>query len=274
VVESLINHKNIVGISFVGSTPVAKLVYEKAAAKGKRVQALGGAKNYAIVMPDANSEKSINNLIDSAFGCGGQRCLAISQAIMVDEAYNKFTKILTKKATNLRLGNGMELGVDLGPVISAQHKDRICSYIKKGLQEGANLLLDGRKLNLKLPNGHFIGPTIFDNVTPEMTISKEEIFGPVLSIYRVKNLNEAINIIHKCKFANATSIFTSSGRFAREFKHKVGVSMIGINIGVAAPMAFFPFGGTKKSFFGDIKAHGTDAIRFFTDTKVIISRWF
>jgi len=275
VVEALIDNDDIAGISFVGSTPVAKLIYKKAASKGKRVQAFGGAKNYAIIMPDADAEKSINNIVDSAFGCAGQRCLAISQTIMVGEAYNKFAKNLIKKTSNLKLGNGLKSNVDLGPVISAKHKKRICYYIDKALKEGANLLLDGRKINLDLlPNGHFIGPTIFNNVTPEMTIAKQEIFGPVLSICSVNNLDEAINLVHKSKFGNTCSIFTSNGYYARKFKHEIGISMIGINVGVAAPMAFFAFGGTKESFFGDIKAHGSDSIKFFTDTKVVISRWF
>jgi len=275
VVESFVNHPDIDGISFVGSSPVAKLVYEKAAATGKRVQALGGAKNHVIIMPDAHPEKTVEAVVESAFGCAGQRCLAASVVVAVGEAYDKFKDRLVEHAKSLRIGNGAHEGVDLGPVVSAGQRDRVLSYIGKGVQEGATLLLDGRDVSVDgHPDGEFVGPTIFADVTPDMTICKEEIFGPVLAIQRAETLDEAIGLIQDCKFANATAIFTSSGGSARKFQREAGVSMMGINIGVAAPMAFFPFGGTKNSFYGDVKAHGADSIRFFTDTKVVISRWF
>ncbi len=252
IVESFINHDDIAGISFVGSTPIAKLVYEKATARGKRVQSLGNAKNHAVIMPDANGEKSMSNLIDSAFSCGRQRCLAVSQAIIVGKAYDKFTSLLVKKPAALRLGDGLKPNVDLGLIISAQAKDRIWSYIEKGEQEGAHLLLDGRKADLSaLPSGHFIGPTIFDNVTPEMTITKEKIFGPVLSICKVKTLDDTVAMIQNCEFGNAASIYRSSGGAAQKFKHKAGPGMLGVNIGVAASMAFLPFGNTENSFPGN-----------------------
>ncbi len=274
-VTSIINNDDIIGISFVGSTKTAKTIYRTAASKGKRVQALGSAKNFAIIMKDANIEKSVNNITNSAFGCAGQRCLAISHVIAIDDIYKKFINIIINKASNLIVGNGADKNIDIGPLISFKHKQRICYYIEKGEKEGANILLDGRKIKqYKLTNGYYIGPTIFSNVTSKMAIYNEEIFGPVLLISKAKNLDDAICIINKCKFANSSCIYTESGKSAREFKQKIHASMIGINIGIPAPMTVFPFGGTKQSFFGDIKAHGKHSINFFSDTRVIVSRWF
>ena len=275
VVEAIIDHPDINGISFVGSSPVAKLVYENSPKTGKRVQALGGAKNYIVVMEDAELEPTVAAVTESAFGCAGQRCLAGSTAVLVGGAYDKFKDPLVESAKAIKVGYGMDDGVEMGPVVSARHKERVLSYIEKGVQEGATLLIDGRNIEVEgHPNGQFVGPTIFDDVDPSMTIIKEEIFGPVMAIAQAKDLDDAISLIHNCEYANATSIFTTNGKHARDFQYKAGVSMIGINIGVAAPMAFFPFGGTKNSFFGDTKAHGKDSIRFFTDAKVVISRWF
>ena len=274
VVNALLAHPGVAGISFVGSSPVAKHVYQEAAKYGKRVQALGGAKNHIIVMPDADLDRAVANISESAFGCAGQRCLAGSVVVATGKAYEPFRDRLVSAAKQLKLGYGLEAGVNMGPVVSARHKERVLSYVEAGRKDGAQLLLDGRTSTVaQYPRGHFVGPTVFDGVAPEMTIGKEEIFGPVASVTHVADLDEGIDVIHRSGFANATSIFTTSGRAAREFRYRVGVSMIGVNIGVAAPMAFFPFGGTKGSFYGDLKAHGQDAVEFYTDKKVVISRW-
>lgn len=273
-VNALLAHPGIAGISFVGSSPVAKHVYQEAAKHGKRVQALGGAKNHIVVMPDADMDRAVANVTESMFGCAGQRCLAGSVVVAAGKAYEPFRERLLSAARDLRLGYGLEPGVTMGPVVSAKHKERVLSYVESGRKDGATLLLDGRGTKVgKHPHGHFVGPTVFDRVQPDMTIGKDEIFGPVASVTHVGNLDEGIEIVQRSGFANATSIFTQSGKAAREFRYRVGVSMIGVNIGVAAPMAFFPFGGTKGSFFGDLKAHGQDSVEFYTDKKVVISRW-
>src|SRR5712664_600836 len=274
VVNALLAHPGIAGISFVGSSPVAKYVYQEGAKHGKRVQALGGAKNHVIVMPDADMDRAVANISESLFGCAGQRCLAGSVVVAAGKAYEPFRERLLATAKSLRLGYGLEPDVTMGPVVSARHKERVLSYVEAGRKDGATLLLDGRSTRVeKHPRGHFVGPTVFDGVQPDMTIGHEEIFGPVASVTRAADLDEAIDLIQRSPFANATSIFTTSGRSAREFRYRVGVSMIGVNIGVAAPMAFFPFGGTKGSFFGDLKVHGQDSIEFYTDKRVVISRW-
>src|SRR2546425_1528648 len=273
-VNALLAHPGIAGISFVGSSPVAKLVYLEAAKHGKRVQALGGAKNPVIVMPEADMDRAVANISESLFGCAGQRCLAGSVVVAAGTAYEPLRERLLATAKSLRLGYGLEPDVNMGPVVSARHKERVLSYVEAGRKDGAALLLDGRSTKVaKHPRGHFVGPTVFDGVQPDMTIGKEEIFGPVASVTHVGNLDEGIEMVQRSGFANATSIFTQSGKAAREFRYRVGVSMIGVNIGVAAPMAFFPFGGTKGSFFGDLKAHGQDSVEFYTDKKVVISRW-
>ncbi|HXM37060.1 MAG TPA: CoA-acylating methylmalonate-semialdehyde dehydrogenase [Gemmatimonadales bacterium] len=273
-VNAILAHPGISGVSFVGSSPVAKHVYQEAAKYGKRVQALGGAKNHVIVMPDADMDRAVANISESLFGCAGQRCLAGSVVVATGKAYEPFRDRLLESAKSLRLGYGLEPGVSMGPVVSAKHKERVLSYVEAGRKDGATLLLDGRGTRVdKHPRGHFVGPTVFDGVQPDMTIGKEEIFGPVAAVTHVSTLDEGIELVKRSGFANATSIFTTSGRAAREFRYRVGVSMIGVNIGVAAPMAMFPFGGTKGSFFGDLKAHGSDAIEFYTDKKVVISRW-
>ena len=275
VVDTLLENKLIKGISFVGSSPVAKYIYSKAANNGKRVQCLAGAKNFIIVMPDSTLEKTTDGIIGSAFGCAGERCLAGSTIVAVGESYTKLKKSLLDSASKLIIGYGLDKDVDMGPVISNNHKNKVMEYIEKGIDEGAKLILDGRKINnSKYPNGFFIGPTIFDEVNPEMTIAKEEIFGPVLSIIKAKDLEQAIKILNDSKYGNAASIFTSSGNVAREFQHKVQAGMVGVNISVPAPIAFFPFTGWKESFYGDLHGHGKDAIEFYTEKKVITSRWF
>jgi malonate-semialdehyde dehydrogenase (acetylating)/methylmalonate-semialdehyde dehydrogenase len=275
VVEAICDHPGIRAVSFVGSTPVAKAVYTRATAAGKRVQALGGAKNFVVVMPDANFDRSIGVITESFYGCAGERCLAGSMLVTVGDAHKEARDRMVEAAKSLKVGDGLEPGIQMGPVISAPHRDRVINYINKGVAEGGKLLVDGRDARVPdRPGGYFVGPTVFDEVSLRMTIGHDEIFGPVASIAPVKTLDEAIAMMRQHPNANATSIFTSSGKAAREFAKHATASMVGVNIGVAAPMAYFPFGGAKDSFFGDLKAHGRDGIEFYTDKKVTISRWF
>ena len=272
-VDALLHHPLVRAVSFVGSTPVAKYIYTTAAAEGKRVQALGGAKNHLVVMPDANLEKTVEAIIGSAFGAAGERCLAGSVLVPVGEVADRLLKLLTEKVKAIKIGDGVDQGTDMGPVVSNDHKARIESYIEKGVAEGARPVLDGREAG-RNRGGFFVGPTIFDEVRPDMTIAREEIFGPVLSVIRVATLDDAIALVNNSRFGNATSIFTSSGKAAREYSARAEVGMIGVNVGVAAPMAFFPFAGWKNSFFGDLHAHGKDAVMFYTEQKVLMTRWF
>jgi malonate-semialdehyde dehydrogenase (acetylating)/methylmalonate-semialdehyde dehydrogenase len=272
-VDALLHHPLVRAVSFVGSTPVAKYIYKTAAAEGKRVQALGGAKNHLVVMPDAHLPKTVENIISSAFGAAGERCLAGSVLVAVGDAAEPLLKLLVEKVNEMRVGDGSEEGVGMGPLVTKEHRDRVAGYIDKGVEEGAKPLLDGRTSKPK-GDGFFLGPTIFDGVKPEMTIAKDEIFGPVLSVIRVKTLEEAIELVNRSPFGNATSIFTGSGKAAREYSARVEAGMVGINVGVAAPMAFFPFAGWKNSFFGDLHAHGKDAVMFYTEQKVLMTRWF
>jgi len=275
VVDAICDHPAIRAVSFVGSTPVAKHVYQRATHAGKRVQALGGAKNFVVVMPDADLERSIGVITESFYGCAGERCLAGSMLVPIGDAHRETRDRMVAAAKALKVGDGTQPGIGMGPVISAKHRDRVVSYIEKGVAEGAKLLVDGRQTRVAdRPNGYFLGPTVFDEVSPRMTIGHDEIFGPVASICPVKTLDEAIALMRSHPNANATSIFTSSGKAAREFAKRADASMVGVNIGVAAPMAYFPFGGAKDSFFGDLKVHGRDGIEFYTDKKVTISRWF
>ncbi len=275
VVNAICDHPGIRAVSFVGSTAVARHVYQRATHAGKRAQALGGAKNFVVVMPDADFDRSISIISESFYGCAGERCLAGSMLIPVGDAHREARDRMVEAARALKVGDGSLPGVTMGPVISAGHRDRVLGYIDKGVSEGANLLVDGRKTRVEdRPNGYFVGPTVFDDVSMKMAIGREEIFGPVASICPVKTLDEAIAMMKQHPNANATSIFTSSGKAAREFSKHATASMVGVNIGVAAPMAYFPFGGAKDSFFGDLKAHGRDGIEFYTDKKVTISRWF
>jgi malonate-semialdehyde dehydrogenase (acetylating)/methylmalonate-semialdehyde dehydrogenase len=274
IVEGICDHPGIRAVSFVGSTPVARAVYQRATHAGKRVQALGGAKNFVVIMPDANFEKSIEIITESFYGCAGERCLAGSMLVPVGEAHKEARDRLVESARGLKVGDGLSAGVKMGPVISGTHRDRVNTYIDKGVKEGAKLVLDGRGVSVAdRGEGFFVGPTVFDDVSPDMTIGREEIFGPVASIRAVKSLDEAIALMQAHPNANATSIFTSSGKAAREFARHATASMVGVNIGVAAPMAYFPFGGAKDSFFGDLKVHGRDAFEFYSDKKVTITRW-
>ncbi|MGE5278761.1 MAG: CoA-acylating methylmalonate-semialdehyde dehydrogenase [Acidobacteriota bacterium] len=274
-VEAICDHPGIAAVSFVGSTPVARAVYQRATHAGKRVQALGGAKNFVVVMPDADLDRAIPVIMESFYGCAGERCLAGSVLVPVGEAHRAARERMVEAARSLRMGDGMEPGVKMGPVISARHRERVAGYVEKGVADGAELLLDGR--GARVPGherGYFFGPTVFDRVSPTMSIGHDEIFGPVASIMPARTLEEAIAAMQAHPNANATSIFTSSGKAAREFARQASASMVGVNIGVAAPMANFPFGGAKDSFFGDLKVHGRDTFEFYTDKKVVISRWF
>ena len=271
-VDALLQHPLVKAISFVGSTPVAKYIYTTAAAQGKRVQALGGAKNHLIVMADADMAKTVEAIIGSAFGAAGERCLAGSVLVPVGEAAGPLLDLLVKRTKSLAVGDGSQAGVEMGPLVTSDHCQRVEGYIEKGVAEGATPLVDGRER--KATGGYYLGPTIFDDVKPEMTIAREEIFGPVLSVIRVKTLDEAVELVNSSRFGNATSIFTSSGKAAREYSSRCEVGMVGVNVGIAAPMAFFPFAGWKNSFFGDLHAHGKDAVSFYTEQKVIMSRWF
>jgi len=271
-VDALLEHPLVRAISFVGSSPVAKYVYENAAKHGKRVQALGGAKNHLVVMPDANLEKTVEAIMGSAFGAAGERCLAGSVLVPVGGVAQPLLDLLLAKAKSMHIGDGTQPGVDMGPLVTDAHRKKVVGYIEKGVAEGATPLCDGRDA-AKEGGGFFVGPTIFDNVKPQMTIAKEEIFGPVLSVIRVKSLDEAIELVNSSKFGNTTSIFTADGKSAREFASRIECGMVGVNIGVAAPMAFFPFTGWKNSFFGDLHATGQDSIRFYTRHKVVTTRW-
>jgi malonate-semialdehyde dehydrogenase (acetylating) / methylmalonate-semialdehyde dehydrogenase len=271
IVEGILEHPGIDAVSFVGSAPVARIVYERAAASGKRVQALGGAKNHMVVMPDAVIDKTVGGIIGSAFGAAGQRCMAGSVVVTVGGAHDKLLGPLTEATEKLRVGDGLEEGVDVGPVVSESARDRIRAAIGKAASEGARVVVDGRDAE---GDGSFVGPTILDGVQPGSEAACEEIFGPVLSIISVETLDEAIELINSSRFGNGTSIFTESGASVRRYRHEVEAGMIGVNIGVAAPVAFFPFSGWKDSFLGDLHAHGGDAVEFYTRKKTVTSRWF
>jgi malonate-semialdehyde dehydrogenase (acetylating)/methylmalonate-semialdehyde dehydrogenase len=271
IVEGILEHPGIDAVSFVGSAPVARIVYERAAASGKRVQALGGAKNHMVVMPDAVIDKTVGGIIGSAFGAAGQRCMAGSVVVTVGDAHDKLLGPLTEATEALRVGDGLEEGVDVGPVVSESARDRIRAAIDKAAEDGARVVVDGRDAE---GEGSFVGPTILDGVRPGTEAACEEIFGPVLSIISVETLDEAIELINSSRFGNGTSIFTESGASVRRYRHEVEAGMIGVNIGVAAPVAFFPFSGWKDSFLGDLHAHGGDAVEFYTRKKTVTSRWF
>jgi len=271
-VDALLKHPMVKSVSFVGSTPVAKYIYATAEAEGKRVQALGGAKNHLVVMPDADMPKTVEAIIGSSFGAAGERCLAGSILVPVGEAAGPLLDLLVKRTQAMKVGDGAEAGVEMGPLITKEHAARVAGYIDKGVAEGATPLTDGRKETSR--PGFFVGPTIFDNVKPGMAIAQDEIFGPVLSVMRAATLDEAIEMVNRSPYGNASAIFTQNGKHAREYTSRVEAGMVGVNIGVAAPMAFFPFAGWKSSFFGDLHAHGKDAIYFYTEQKVIMSRWF
>jgi malonate-semialdehyde dehydrogenase (acetylating)/methylmalonate-semialdehyde dehydrogenase len=274
-VDALLEHPEVKGLSFVGSTPVAKALYAKAAANGKRAQLQAGAKNALVVMPDADMDSTVASIMTSAFGTAGQRCLAGALVVAVGEAYEPLLDRLVPSAKAIRVGDGMDEAVQMGPVISKRSLERILGYIDSGLAEGAKLLLDGRGVSGSGDDaGYYMGPTIFTDVEPDMRIACEEIFGPFLGVIRVPDFESAVKVINESPYGNAASLFTTSGKWAREFRYRVKAGNIGINIGIAAPIASFPFSGMKNSFFGDLHGQGRDAIMFFTERKVVITRWF
>jgi malonate-semialdehyde dehydrogenase (acetylating)/methylmalonate-semialdehyde dehydrogenase len=274
VVDALIDHPEVRAISFVGSTPVARYVYARAAANGKRAQCQGGAKNPIVVLPDADMEMTTRIAADSAFGCAGQRCLASSVAITVGEAGDVFARQISESATHRKVGYGLDVGVEMGPVISPASRQRIEGLIEGGVAAGAKPLVDGRSARVAgYEHGNFIRPTVLDNVDPMSELAQTEVFGPVLSVMRAKTIDDAIEMVNRSAFGNMACLFTSSGAAARRFRYETRVGNVGINVGVAAPMAYFPFSGWKESFFGDLHAQGRDAIDFYTEKKIVVERW-
>src|ERR1700691_304832 len=273
-VDTLIDHPSVRAISFVGSTPVARYIYARAGANGKRAQCQGGAKNYVIVLPDADMQMATQIISDSAFGCAGQRCLAVSVAVTVGEAQKTFRDSITESAANLRVGNGLDEGVQMGPVITRQSKERVQNLIGVGARDGAKVVIDGRNPKVaKYEAGNFVKPTVLDGVPASSELTNTEIFGPVLSLVHAGNMDEAMDLVARSPFGNQASLFTSSGSAARRFRHETPAGNIGINIGVAAPMAYFPFSGWKDSFFGIMHAQGRDAVEFYTEKKIVVERW-
>jgi malonate-semialdehyde dehydrogenase (acetylating)/methylmalonate-semialdehyde dehydrogenase len=274
-VDALLDHPDVQAVSFVGSTPIARYIYETAAKRGKRAQALGGAKNHMIVMPDADLDLAVDALMGAAYGAAGERCMAISVAVPVgDEVADALIERLEPKVRGLKIGPGMDREAEMGPLVTATHRDKVVGYIDQGEREGAELVVDGRGLKLQgYENGFFLGGTLFDRVTPEMTIYKEEIFGPVLSVVRAPDYDQAAELVNAHEFGNGTAIFTRDGDAAREFAHQIQVGMVGINVPIPVPMAFHSFGGWKSSLFGDHHMHGPEGMRFYTKLKTITSRW-
>jgi len=272
-VDALLHHPKVAAVSFVGSTPIAKYIYETAAHNGKRVQALGGAKNHAVVMPDADLGMAVEGLIGAAYGSAGERCMAISVAVAVGDVADTLVAQLAERARSLKIGNGMD-DPEMGPLVTGAHRDKVRGYIDTGVREGATLVVDGR--THRVPghdDGFFVGGTLFDHVTPAMTIYKEEIFGPVLVVVRVPDLNAAIDLVNAHQFGNGVALFTTSGDAARDFSHRIAAGMVGINVPIPVPMAFHSFGGWKDSLFGDHAVHGPDGVHFYTRLKTVTSRW-
>ena len=270
-VDALLTHPGIKSISFVGSTPIAHYVYETGTKAGKRVQALGGAKNHMIVLPDADLELAADAAINAGFGSAGERCMAISAIVAVEPIGSALVEKIKSRMSSIKTGDGTQ-GSDMGPLVTKVHRDKVASYIDAGSKEGATVVVDGRALEIA-GDGFWLGPTLFDNVSPEMSIYKDEIFGPVLSIIRVKTYDEALNLVNSHQYGNGTAIFTNDGGAARRFQNEVEVGMVGINVPIPVPMAYYSFGGWKNSLFGDSHAHGTEGIHFFTRGKVVTSRW-
>jgi malonate-semialdehyde dehydrogenase (acetylating)/methylmalonate-semialdehyde dehydrogenase len=270
-VDALLTHPGIKSVSFVGSTPIARYVYETGTKAGKRVQALGGAKNHMIVLPDADLELAADAAINAGFGSAGERCMAISAIVAVEPIASALVEKIKSRMSSIKTGDGTQ-GSDMGPLVTKVHRDKVASYIEAGSKEGATVVVDGRTLEIA-GDGFWLGPTLFDNVSPEMSIYKDEIFGPVLSIIRVNTYDEALNLVNSHQFGNGTAIFTNDGGAARRFQNEVEVGMVGINVPIPVPMAYYSFGGWKNSLFGDSHAHGTEGVHFFTRGKVVTSRW-
>jgi malonate-semialdehyde dehydrogenase (acetylating)/methylmalonate-semialdehyde dehydrogenase len=271
VVDALLVHPGIKSISFVGSTPIARYVYESGTKAGKRVQALGGAKNHMIVLPDSDLELAADAAINAGFGSAGERCMAISAIVAVEPIGNALVARIKSRMANIVTGDGTK-GSDMGPLVTAVHRDKVASYIEAGAKEGATVVVDGRDLKVD-GDGFFLGPTLLDNVTSKMSVYTDEIFGPVLSIIRVNTYDEALNLVNSHQYGNGTAIFTNDGGAARRFQNEVEVGMVGINVPIPVPMAYYSFGGWKNSLFGDSHAHGTEGVHFFTRGKVVTSRW-
>jgi len=273
-VDAILNHSGIQAVSFVGSTPIAKYIYETCAKNGKRVQALGGAKNHAVVLPDADLEFAADALIGAAYGSAGERCMAISAVVAVGAAADPLVALLKKKAEAIMVGPGDREGVEMGPLVTRQHRDKVAGYVDQGVKEGAKLVLDGR--GLKVPGheaGFFLGTTLFDDVKTDMKVYQDEIFGPVLVVLRSETLEDAIALVNRNPYANGTAIFTESGGAARRFENEIQVGMVGINVPIPVPVAFYSFGGWKNSLFGDLHVHGMEGVKFYTRTKVVTTRW-
>ena len=270
-VDRLLEHPKIAAVSFVGSTPIAQYIYETGTKHGKRVQALGGAKNHMIVLPDADMELAADAAVSAGYGSAGERCMAISMLVGVGNAADKLVPLLKERIAKLKVGNGTDPASEMGPLVTKQHLDKVRGYVDAGVAEGATLVADGR--GLKVDNGFFLGPCLFDNVKPSMTIYKDEIFGPVLSMTRVATYDEAINLVNKNPYANGVAIFTNDGGAARKFQHDVEVGMVGINVPIPVPMAYYSFGGWKASLFGDHHIYGRDGVHFYTRAKAVTSRW-
>ena len=274
VVDAILENKDIAAVSFVGSTPIAKYIYETAAKNEKRVQALGGAKNHCVVMPDCDLDQAVNGLMGAAYGSAGERCMAQSVAVAVGNVGDKLVEQLAKKVEALKVGPGMDKSSEMGPLVTKEHLEKVKGYVDLGVQEGAKLVVDGRDIKLQgYEEGYYIGGCLFDNVKKEMRIYKEEIFGPVLSVVRAKNFDEAINLINDHEFGNGTCVYTRDGDTGRTFANKIKVGMVGINIPIPVPVAFHSFGGWKRSLFGDQHMHGPEGVRFYTKLKTITSRW-
>jgi len=274
VVDAILNHPGISAVSFVGSTPIAKYIYETCAKNGKRVQALGGAKNHAVVLPDADLEFTADALIGAAYGSAGERCMAISAVVAVGDVADALVATIAKKAQAIKIGPGTRDGMDMGPLVTREHREKVKGYVDKGVAEGAKLVVDGRGFAVKgHENGFFLGTSLFDHVKPEMTIYKDEIFGPVLVVLRVDTIEEAIAMVNASPYANGTAIFTESGGAARRFENEIQVGMVGINVPIPVPVAFYSFGGWKSSLFGDLHMHGMEGVKFYTRTKVVTTRW-
>ena len=273
-VDALLEHPDIQALSFVGSTPIAEIIYKTGSAHGKRVQALGGAKNHLVVMPDADIDAAVNGLMVAAYGSAGERCMAISVAVAVGDCADILVEKLAEKIRNLKIGDGKNLGLDMGPLISKAHLDKVTDYVKQGIDAGATLVVDGRNPEIEnKKSGYFLGGCLFDHVTSNMSIYQEEIFGPVLCIVRVPNYSDAVDLINNHEYANGTAIFTRSGGIARKFTHDIQVGMVGVNVPIPVPMAFHSFGGWKRSLFGANHMHGPEGVHFYTRRKAITTRW-
>lgn len=273
-VDTLLTHPTVQAVSFVGSTPIAEYIYSTASAHGKRVQALGGAKNHLVVMPDADLDGAVNALTGAAYGSAGERCMAISVAVAVGDIADELVAKLAEKARTLKIGNGAETGLDMGPLVTREHREKVIGFVDKGVEEGAELVVDGRGYTVPdCENGYFLGGCLFDRVTPEMTIYQEEIFGPVLCVVRVPDYVSAVQLINRHEYGNGTSIYTRSGGVARRFVRDIQVGMVGVNVPIPVPMAFHSFGGWKRSLFGGHHVHGMEGVKFYTRRKAVTARW-